>query len=490
MDAIKRTLRDSALMRWFVLVLISGLTFGTYWSQDCMGPMKGLMEGELGLTSSQFGLIISSTTWANLALMIIFGGILLDKWGVRVTGVVFGALATTGATTVALASTGFFGSDPKTMLTFMIVGRIMLGTGLETVCVMANRTIVKWFKGKELALALAINMVFGRLGSAGTNFFGLEIANGSVSAGLSFAATLIGLGLILFLIYLIFDTKLDRQEVLIDNGNEEEQFKLSDLVKLITNPSFIYITLLCVAFYSAVFPFIQYAPDLLVNKYGFSSVLPDLSNMSFWERIGAYFRNGSKVTSFIPFATMLFTPLFAFFLDRKGRAATLMIIGAFLLIFAHISLSLLNSVFFGYMGLFALGIAFSLVPAAMWPSVAKIVPENRLGTAYATMFTLQNYGLAVFFWAIGKVLDVFNPEVIEKIRLVRVDLTNQGLTNGQVISKINEMKASGIIPSYNYTIPILMLVGLGVVSIFLALMLKKADRAQGYGLELIDKRDR
>jgi len=164
-----------------------------------------------------------------------------------------------------------------------------------------------------------------------------------------------------------------------------------------------------------------------------------------------------------------------------------MIIGASLLIFAHISLSLLNSVAFGYMGLFALGVAFSLVPAAMWPSVAKIVPENRLGTAYATMFTLQNYGLAVFFWGIGKVLDIFNPDVIEKIRVARVGLSNQGLTNGQVVSKINELKVSGAIPSYNYTMPILMLVGLGVVSIFLAIMLKKADRTQGYGLEIVEK---
>lgn len=488
METIKKTLRDSATMRWVVLVLISGLTFGTYWFNDCMGPLKGLMESELGFSSSQFGVIISATTWANLALMIIIGGVLLDKWGIRVTGVVFGALATTGAAIVALASMGYFGSDPKTMLTFMIIGRLMFGTGLETVCVMANKTIVKWFKGRELALALSVNMVFGRLGSASTNFLGLEIADGKLSVGLTFAASLIGLGLIMFFAYLIFDVKLDRQENVSVKGSEGEKFKLSDFISLITNPSFIYITLLCVAFYAAVFPFIQYAPDLLINKYGFSTTMPDLTNLPFWAKVGAYFRNGSKVTSFIPIATMIFTPLFAIFLDKKGRAATLMIIGALLLIFAHISLSLLNSVVIGYCGLFALGVAYSLVPAAMWPSVAKIVPENRLGTAYATMFTLQNYGLAVFFWAIGKVLDVFNPVVIEKIRLIRIELANQGFTNGQMVAKINEMKASGAIPSYDYTMPILMLVGLGVASIFLAILLKKADFKQGYGLELIEKK--
>lgn len=488
MESIKKTIRDSALSRWLVLILISGLTFGTYWAQDCMGPLKGLMESELGISSSQFGGIISSTTWANLALMIILGGILLDKWGVRKTGVIFGLLATSGAAIVALAAYGFFGTSAKSMLTYMIVGRLMLGTGLETVCVMANRTIVKWFKGKELALALAINMIFGRLGSAGTNFFGLEIAQGSVSSGLSFAASLIGIGLILFLVYFIFDIKLDKQESLIQNKkDDEDKFKLSDLATLVKNRSFIYITLLCVTFYSAVFPFIQYAPDLLVNKYGFSSTLPDLSNFSFWEKIGACLRNGSKVTSLIPFATMIFTPLFAFFLDKKGHAASIMILGAFLLIFAHISLSLLNNVFFGYMGLFALGIAFSLVPAAMWPSVAKIVPENRLGTAYATMFTIQNYGLAIFLWAIGKVLDIFNSNVIEKMDMARSSLTKQGYSNGQIISKIGEMKAAGVLPSYDYTMPVLMLVGLGIVSIFLALLLKKADRKQNLGLELIGK---
>jgi len=486
MEAIKQTLRDSAFIRWMVLLLISGLTFGTYWFQDCLGPLKGLMESEYGFSSSQFGVILSSATWANLALMIIIGGIALDKWGIRITGVVFGIIAVSGAVIVALAASGTFGTEPKTMLNFMITGRVMFGTGLETICVMATRTIVKWFKGKELAFALAINMVFGRLGSAGTNFFGLEIADGSISAGLSFAASLIGFGLLLFLIYIIFDSKLDKQEHINTSAKANDNFKLSDLVDLITNPSFIYITLLCVAFYAAVFPFIQYAPDMLVNKYGFSSVMPDLTNMSFFQKIGAYFQNGSKVTSFIPLGTIIFTPLFGIFIDKKGHAATMMIIGALLLIVAHVSLSVLNNVVVGYIGLFALGVAFSLVPAAMWPSVAKIVPENRLGTAYATMFTLQNYGLAVFMWAIGKVLDICNPEVIEKIRLARAELSAAGLTNSQITLRINEMKALGTLPVYDYTLPVLMLACLGVVSIYLAMLLKKADQAQAYGLERKD----
>jgi len=156
--------------------------------------------------------------------------------------------------------------------------------------------------------------------------------------------------------------------------------------------------------------------------------------------------------------TILFTPIFGSYVDKKGKAASLMILGALLLIFAHISLSVFNSEILGYFGLLSLGIAFSLVPAAMWPSVAKIVAENRLGTAYASMFTIQNWGLGLFFWGIGAVLDLANKANLDAIRA------------GEMV--------------YDYTIPIGMLVVLGIISIFLAFQLKKADAKQKYGLEL------
>ncbi|NOZ60695.1 MAG: major facilitator superfamily domain-containing protein 1 [Calditrichaeota bacterium] len=487
MEAVKKRLNESAALRWTVLVLISGLMFSTYWFQDCLGPLKSLMESQLGFDSSQFGLLVASTTWANLALMIIVGGIALDKWGIRKTGTVFGLLATTGAFIVALASKGFFGHEEGTMLRWMIVGRILFGTGLETVCVMVSRTIVKWFKGHELALAMAINVGFGRLGSAGTNFFGVDIAGGNVYAGLSFAASLIGLGLIMFLIYLIIDVKFDKRDQQILGKTEvikEDGFKFKDLTDLLTDRSFIYIAALCVAFYAAVFPFIQYAPDLLINKFGFSNAMPDLSGMSLWEKIVAFFHNGPKVTSLIPLGTILFTPIFGGIVDKKGKAATLMIIGSLLLIFAHLALSVFNSELLGYLGLLSLGIAFSLVPAAMWPSVAKIVPENRIGTAYATMFTIQNYGLSAFYWGIGKALDMTNPQVVAKIQSTRRHLIDSGVPLQEIPAKMEKMKYAGQIPFYNYTIPILMLVALGVISIFLAYQLKRADKHQGYGLEL------
>ena len=275
MNTIQKTLQDKASIRWTMLILLSALMFATYWFQDFYGGLKGLMESELGFTSEQFGRVIGLTTIANMFGMIIVGGIMLDKWGIRVAGLVFGGLAAVGGIISALATSGFFGDSPSTRLTMMIVGRILFGSGLEVTCVVATRTIVKWFSGYELALAMSINVGFGRLGSALGIAISPDIANGHVSAAVTLAATLIVLALIFFIIYSFFDIKLDRQRA---SGNSkdsaDEDFRFNDLVKLATNPSFIYIALLCVSFYAAVFPFIQYAADMLVNKFGFMYLLP------------------------------------------------------------------------------------------------------------------------------------------------------------------------------------------------------------------------
>ncbi|MEA3317742.1 MAG: MFS transporter [Bacteroidota bacterium] len=509
-ETIKKTIKDNAAMRWLVLILISGLIFSTYWFQDFYGGLKGLMESELGFTSEEFGRMIGLTTIANMCGMIIVGGIILDKWGVRIAGLLFGAIAVLGGAISALASSGFFGTDHGTMLNMMIVGRIFFGSGLEVVCVVATRTVVKWFKGYELALAMAINMGFGRLGSAMGIALSSDIAGGQVPVAVTFAATLIAITLLLFVIYLVFDIKLDKQ-LKSDKEEDGDDFKFSDLIKLLSNKSFLYIALLCVSFYAAVFPFIQYAPDLLINKFNFTSELAAQGNISMFgsdtlgnasvyvvfflfaiafsvvpgkianksqrmiflgiafvafagyiygihTQLQLWFNDGSKTASLIPVGTILFTPIFGNFVDKKGKAASLMILGALLLIFAHVSLSLFNNVYLAYAGLLSLGVAFSLVPAAMWPSVAKIVAEKRLGTAYASMFTIQNWGLGLFFWGIGAVLDFVNKGNIEAIRA--------GEAN------------------YDYTIPIFILVISGVVSIFLAFALKRADLKQGYGLEL------
>ncbi|MCK4406496.1 MAG: MFS transporter [Bacteroidales bacterium] len=539
MDAIKKTLRDSAALRWLVLILISGITFGTYWFQDFFSGIKPLMITEMGITSSQFGTIIQWTTWANVFGMIIIGGIILDKWGIRLTGIIFGLLATGGAALTAMGAAGTLTTDTEGQMWVMMIGRLIFGSGLEIMCVIAMRTIVKWFKGYELALAMAINMGFGRLGSTLGQALSIDIGGGVVSPAVNFAATLIGIGFLMFLIYMMFDVRLDRQTKGQATDGDDEAFKFFDLVKLITNKSFLFIALLCVTFYSAVFPFMQYAPDLLINKFNFSYNLPEnatitlfgsevLGNLSIYlglfifalaitlvpskiksnkGKIGSiiiilvlfvvfiyslsdilslWLRNGPKTASLIPLGSILFTPIFGKIVDTKGKAASLMILGSLLLIFAHLALSIFDNMILGYLGLISLGIAFSLVPAAMWPSVAKIVAENRLGTAYAVMFTIQNWGLNAFFKGIGWVLDKSNPEVVAKIEAVRASLEAQGLSNIEISNKMQEMQLGidRVIPAFNYTNPILMLVGLGVIALFFAFMLKKADKKQGYGLEL------
>ncbi len=454
----KKTLRDSALVRVLVLVMVSGLMLGLYWFYDFFSSIKPLMVDQLAMFSNtQYGQIISATTWANMFGVIILGGMFLDRFGIRLSAVFFGALATAGAVLTAMGTGDIISSDPAAKIVIMTIGRIVFGSGVEICCVVISKTVVKWFRKHNLATAMAVNVDFGRVGSAMAIGFSVDIAAGAPYRAANFAAGLVAAGFALILFYLFFDLKLDRQVKESAGVGDDEKFKITDLIDLAKNSSFIFITLLCVAFYSAVFPFMQYAPDLLVNKFGFTSELPDLTGVGLVGTAKAWLTNGSKVASLIPWGSIIFTPLFGFFVDKKGKAASVMILGAILLIFAHLSLSVFDNVWLGYAGLFSLGIAFSLVPAAMWPSVARIVPERQLGTAYATMFTVQNWGLGLFFWGIGLVLDLANESRIEAIRA------------GDAV--------------YDYTLPILVLVGLGVVSIFLAFMLKAADNRQGFGLE-------
>ncbi|MEA3495363.1 MAG: MFS transporter [Bacteroidota bacterium] len=540
---VQKTLKDSPAMRWLALLLVSGLMLATYWFQDFFSGLKGMMETQMGFSSEEFGRLIGLTTIANMFGMIIVGGMILDKWGVRIAGLAFGGLAVIGGAITSLAASGFFGPDHSTQLTFMIIGRILFGSGLEVVCVVATTTMVKWFKGYELALAMAINMGFGRLGSA----MGIALSpdfTGTVPPAVTFAAALLGVTFIMFVIYVFFDIKLDRQikrnksllATASTEKSEDDEFKFSDLFKLLKNPSFIYIALLCLSFYAAVFPFIQYSPDLLINKFNFTAELPSggfqlngstslgtaviyiglfifallfsivpskIKSMSkkmltvalivgtfailayiLRDTFTIWFKNGSKTSSLIPLGTIIFTPIFGNYVDKKGKAASLMILGSLLLIFAHVSLSLFNSVILAYLGLFSLGIAFSLVPAAMWPSVAKIVPQSRLGTAYASMFTIQNWGLGLFFWGIGALLQFVNPSVVTARTKINETFDAQGLSTDEISARVLDMKEAGTFPVYDYTIPIFILVISGVISIFLAFKLKQADRKQKYGLEL------
>jgi nitrate/nitrite transporter NarK len=257
-----------------------------------------------------------------------------------------------------------------------------------------------------------------------------------------FGTMLLLIGLISFIIYMFYDLKLDRQINVGSGMDDTEKFRIKDLGRLFTNKSFIFITLLCVTFYSAVFPFVKYAPDLLSNKFGLDQEL------------------AGRITSILPFGTILFTPLFGTFTDNRGKSATLMVYGSVLLIIVHLMFALTSIT--PFVPMFLLGVAFSLIPAAMWPSVAKIVPEHRLGSAYGLMFSIQNLGLWAFPILIGKVLDISNPEV-----------TPETLEAGTAV--------------YDYTNPILMLTLLGVFGVLFAILLKREDKVSGFGLELPNK---
>lgn len=441
-----KTLKDSKATRWAMMVIASLLIFAAYWFYDVFSPLKDLMMTDLGIDSGSFGIVISATTWANCLGMIVIGGMILDKWGIRLSSVIFGALVTFGAALTTLGASDLVTTDPTNRILLMATGRILFGIGTEIVGVIVSCIIVKWFKGYELAMAMALSTGFGRLGSYFAVSFSLDIAGNRVMPVLGVATALIAVAFLFILVYLIFDRMLDRQ-VMESDLFEDEKFHISDFVKLIRNPTFLWITSLCVMYYSAVFPFIgAYGPSILHDKFGFTLNLPEGSgNLSFWDWVRAYVTNGPRIAGLIPLASLIFTPIFGAFVDRKGKATSMMLLGSVLLIFAHVSLTFFNINALAYVALICLGIAFSLVPAAMWPSVAKIVPERRLGTAYATMFTVQNWGLALFYWLPGQILESTDS---------------------------------------NYTIAFAPFVILGIVSIACAVQLGRSDREHGYGLEL------
>jgi predicted MFS family arabinose efflux permease len=405
--------------------------------------------------------------------MLILGGIILDKMGVRFTAIMSGIIMLIGAALKYYAFVGDLGGEIlgiKSQVFLAASGYAIFCVGAETAGITVSKIIVKWFKGKEMALAMGLEMASARLGSALALFGSPRIAAAiDIPAPIMFAAILLLVGLILFIIYTIMDVKLDKEiGGSVQNGGGDEEFKISDLKYIIKNPGFWYIALLCVLFYSAVFPFYKYGPDLMVNKYGVDPA------------------KAGDIPGWLPIGTMLLTPVFGIFYDRKGKGASMMILGAILLIIVHLIYwtPALTSVGFAYLAVIILGIGFSLVPSAMWPSVPKIVEDRYLGSAYALIFFVQNIGLLVVPNVVGKVLDIMNPGVSEKIDAVRQSFIAQKMNPGDIAEKIQAMRVSGELPNYDYTNTWLIFVGLTFAALILAFMLKKQDKKSGYGLEL------
>jgi MFS family permease len=466
-EAIKRRINDYPLNRWGIMLLVS-LTMATnYYFYDAISPLKFLMERELGFSSADYGFFTAAYSIPNVfLLMAVVGGVILDKIGIRITGFAFIFIQFIGAAITAYGASPHFnqggfaydfmnsfltGYSPALKMTSL--GFFLFGLGAETSIVVISKVIVKWFKGKEIALALGLNIAIARLGMGAAMILSPRLIIDSAAtlplwnnwtAPIWFGALLLGIGLLAFLVYMIWDIRFDREVKERLETDPTEEFRLSDLGKLITNRSFIIISLLCVTFYSAVFPFMKYAPDLMINKYGVNPTL------------------AGDIASILPFGTLVFTPIFGYICDYKGRSASLMLLGSLLLVLVHLSFA--GTSLTPYIPMFVLGVAFSLVPAAMWPAVAKIVETNKIGTAYGVMFTIQALGLMLFPWLIGVVLDHYNPGVAETL-------------------------AAGGSAVYDYTMPLLMMALLGVFGLVFAWMLKRDDKTSGYGLELPNKMD-
>lgn len=319
-------------------------------------------------------------------------------------------------------------------------GYALFGVGVEIAGITVSKIIVKWFKGKELALAMGLEMATARIGTMLAMAVTIPFASyfDSVSAPILLCLIMLCIGFISFFLYTIMDKKLDASAQGMEE-EAEEPFRVSDIMLIIKNKGFWLIALLCVLFYSAVFPFLKYATDLMINKY---NVDPQLAGY---------------IPSLLPLGTLFLTPFFGNLYDRKGKGASIMIIGAIMLIGVHIlfALPLLNAWWFATVIMIILGIAFSLVPSAMWPSVPKIIPEKQLGTAYALIFWVQNIGLSLVPLLIGWVLDSY----------CKLDNTNGG-------------------PAYDYTLPMFIFACFGIVALLIAVLLKREDHIKGYGLEL------
>ena len=540
-NSVQKTLRDSAATRWMVLFFLAFAMFCSYIFMDILSPIKDLMQSTRGWDSTAFGTMQGSETFLNVfVFFLIFAGIILDKMGVRFTAVLSGAVMLVGATINWYAVTeAFQGSSLETWFTenlnyipgfdelgispfylgmpasakLAAVGFMIFGCGVEMAGITVSRGIVKWFKGHEMALAMGSEMALARLGVATCMIFSPVFAklggDIDVSRSVAFGVVLLMIALIMFIVYFFMDKKLDAQ-----TGEAEEKddpFKISDIGNILRSSGFWLVALLCVLYYSAIFPFQKYAVNMLQCNLTFTELEPG----SFWAgntvtviqyiimlvvAAAAFASNFSKqkgmrtlmqivavvalvvfcymgymrqsaetVFAVFPLLAVGITPILGNYVDHKGKAASMLVVGSLLLIACHLTFAFILPMFKGnavggviiaYITILVLGASFSLVPASLWPSVPKLVDAKIIGSAYALIFWIQNIGLWLFPLLIGKVLDKTNPQLVS-------DLQN-GLITPQEAAV-----------SYDYTAPLVMLACLGVAALILGFVLKVVDKKKG-----------
>ena len=530
---IQKTLRDSAAMRWTALLLLALAMFCSYIFMDILSPIKDLMQEYRGWDSTAFGTMQGSEVFLNVfVFFLIFAGIILDKMGVRFTAVLSAAVMLTGAIVKWYAVTDYFtGSSLEVWFNnnlnyipvfdelgvspfyegmpasakFAACGFMIFGCGCEMAGITVSRGIVKWFKGREMALAMGSEMALARLGVATcmifSPFFAKLGGNISVSRSVAFGVVLMCIALIMTIVYFFMDKKLDSQ-----TGEAEEKddpFKISDLGQILTSSGFWLVALLCVLYYSAIFPFQKYAVNMLqcnltlvepsqdsfwasssvtivqyvimlvVAAAGFASNFQKVKRNQFillafsiislitYCYMGYMRQSAESIFAVFPLLAVLITPILGSYVDHKGKAASMLILGSVLLIACHLTFafilplfkdSAVGGIIIAYATILVLGSSFSLVPASLWPSVPNLVDAKVIGSAYALIFWIQNIGLWLFPLLIGKVLDKSNPGVTDPTK-------------------------------FDYTAPLIMLASLGVAALLLGFVLKAVDKKKGLGLE-------
>ena len=566
-QVIQKTLRDSAAMRWTALLLLALAMFCSYIFMDILSPIKDLMLSERGWSSTAFGTMQGSEVFLNVfAFFLIFAGIILDKMGVRFTAILSAVVMLVGAVikwyavTDAFIGTGleawfnsnlnyiplfdelgvspFYEGMPASAK-FAACGFMIFGCGVEMAGITVSRGIVKWFKGRDMALAMGSEMALARLGVATCMIFspyfarlGGEI---SVSRSVAFGVVLLCIALIMTIVYFVMDKKLDAQ-----TGEAEEKddpFKISDLGQILTSSGFWLVALLCVLYYSAIFPFqkyavnmlqcnltleapeagsfwagdnvtfVQFAIMLLVAGFGFASnfqkqksrqytlLAISIISLVVYCYMGYMRQSASAIFAVFPLLAVLITPILGSYVDHKGKAASMLVLGSLLLIGCHLTFAFvlplftenaIGGIIVAYLTILVLGASFSLVPASLWPSVPKLVEPKIIGSAYALIFWIQNIGLWLFPLLIGKVLDTTNPELVDKIAqfeaATKADVAAGNMTMLEGDTAITEFTEK-IAVQYDYTWPLVMLACLGVAALLLGLVLKVVDKKKGLGLE-------
>ncbi|MCH5227589.1 MAG: MFS transporter [Muribaculaceae bacterium] len=461
-------LRDKSWARWTALVLLAGAMFFAYIFVDVLSPLQEYLQSTKGWDPDAYGRFAGSETFLNVfVFFLIFAGIILDKMGVRFTAILSGSVMFVGgfinyyALTEAFQNSGLytfmndFVNLPNTWWNITpfydgmpasaklsAIGFMIFGCGCEMAGITVSRGIVKWFQGKEMALAMGTEMALARVGVAavvlGSPFIATLGGHISVSRSVAFSVLLLLIGLISFIVYAFMDKKLEN-EMGTNAEEKDDPFKISDLKFIFTSKVFWIVSLLCVLYYSAIFPFQKYAINMLQCNLGITA------------------QEAGFVFFVFPLGAAAVTPLLGNYLDKKGKGATMLIFGAVLMIICHLTFALVlpatGSELVAYGAIILLGISFSLVPASLWPSVPKLVDNKLLGSAYAVIFWIQNIGLYAFPMIIGAVLTASNPGVDNPL-------------------------------DYNYTVPMLVFAGLGVLALILGVTLKALDAKNHYGLEL------